>query len=314
MAAPTGLAGQIGFKSESTWGTPVTVDLFHCGLLSESIKNRYERIDSRGIKAGRLINHAWATGRKVIGGRVELELWDQPLATLLTHMFGDVQTTGAGPYTHTATPADLTGKGLTVQIGRPDVNGTVQPFTYEGCKVASWELACSVGEIPTLMLDLTAEDEATGTALASASYPSAAPFTFVHGDLKTAGSSIATVDTVTLSGDNALRTERFKIGSALTLEQLENGVRAYVCRFTADFESLVEYNRFINGDEFALVLVFNNGSESLTITCNVRYDGETPELSGPEQLTFDGEAMITSGTSDAAGITAVLINDEASAA
>lgn len=38
MTAPAGISGQLGFKSEASVGTAVTVDQFHPGLLSEAIK------------------------------------------------------------------------------------------------------------------------------------------------------------------------------------------------------------------------------------------------------------------------------------
>src|SRR5687767_10142312 len=104
MAAPSGIAGQIGFKSETTWGTAVTVDKFHPGLLNESIKQDIARIESQGIRAGRRVSHTWKAGAKTVGGDIAIELFNVPMATLLSHMFGTVNTTGSGPYTHTATP------------------------------------------------------------------------------------------------------------------------------------------------------------------------------------------------------------------
>ena len=43
-----------------------------------------------------------STGAKTVQGTVELELTPAPLATLMRHMFGTINTTGSGPYTHTA--------------------------------------------------------------------------------------------------------------------------------------------------------------------------------------------------------------------
>lgn len=383
MATPAGIGGQIGFVSESTVGTAVTVDTFHAGLVSESIKQEIARIESQGLRAGRRTTSAWKAGAKTVGGSVNLELWNQPLATLLTHMFGTVNTAGDDPYTHTATPGDLTAKSLTVQVGRPGTTGTVHPFTYAGCKIPSWGLSCSVGEIPQLALTLsgwteqtprtvtdgvTTDEDATftsasaaftsddvgkpisgtgipadttissvtsatevemsaaatasgssltvtiGHTLATASYASGGePFVFTEGSLSIAGSAVATVRSMNLDGNNTLAVDRHRIGSATVKEQLENGMREYTGAVEADFEALTAYQRFVTGTEAALVMAFNNGTDSLTITCNVRFDGETPELSGPELLTQNLPFKCLSGTSDAAAITAVLVNSESAA-
>ena len=316
MAIPAGIAGQLGFKSESTWGTPVTVDQFACGFMpTDSVEQDIDRYDSDGIKAGREGIHAWQPGAIVVGGSIELELWTEPLATLLTHMFGDVQTTGSGPYTHTATFADLTGKSLTLQIGRPDAGGTVRPFTYSGVKIGSWTLEAAVGEIPKLTLEVTAKDEDTGTGLATASYPSGAVmFAFVDAKLEAGGAQVATVESFTLTVDNNLKTDRHKLDDALVLEQLQNGRRSVEGSFVAEFEDLTEYNRYVNGDEYELVLTFDNGTESLVITLNVRSDGNTPVLSTEGILPLNVDFVGVSATSDADLITAVLINSESSAA
>lgn len=315
MASPAAFAGQVGFKTESTYGSAVTVDLFHPGLLSESIQLEVERINSQGIRAGRRVNHAWVEGRQTVSGNVEVELWDEPAATLLNHMFGTINTTGSGPYTHTASPGDLSSKSFTLGFGRPDLAGTVQSFVYAGCKIGQWELSCAVGEIPTLSLDVTAQSEATGGSLASASYPTAAPFVFTQASVSTGGTENTTVNSVTLSGNNGLRADRHRLNSAQINEQIEQSVREYTGTIEADFEDLTEYNRFVNGDEFALVLDFDNQTDSLTITMNVRYDGQTPTLPGGggtlmQTLPF----FVTSGTSDSDGIEAVLVNAESTSA
>lgn len=156
----TGIDAQIGYALESTVGTPVTVTAF-LPLVSETLMQERARLESAGIIAGRtvLTSNQWNGGDITVSGSVQHELYNRGLGKLFTAMFGAVSTTGAGPYTHTFTPGDLTGDALTVQVGRPATNGTVYPFTYAGMKVASWEIACSAGEIATLGLDLVGSRE-----------------------------------------------------------------------------------------------------------------------------------------------------------
>jgi hypothetical protein len=153
--ARTGMDAQIGYALESSVGTPATVTAF-VPLLSETLMQDKTRLESSGIIAGRrvLTSNQWNGGNVTVSGSVQHELYNRGLGKLFTAMFGTVATTGAGPYTHTFTPGDLTGDALTVQVGRPATNGTVYPFTYAGMKVSSWEIACSQGEIATLGLDL----------------------------------------------------------------------------------------------------------------------------------------------------------------
>lgn len=314
MAVPTGIAGQLGFKSETTVGTAVTPDKFHPGLLSAEFTGSPERLDSQGIRAGRHTIHSWKAGAQRITGSVELELWDEPLATLLTHMYGTVSTTGTAPtFTHVASPGDLTGKALTIQVGVPDVGGVVRAFTYAGCKIGSFEVSVSVDEIATLSLDITAMTETTATALAAASYPTAAPFVFTEGSLSLAGTVVATVSDATINTDNNI-TDRVKLGGATSKEPLQNGMRSYTADITAEFEDLTVYNRVLNGTEVVCELQLDNGTDSLTIDGNFRSDTETPQLSGPEIVEQSLTGTFVSATSDADAMTATLVNAESSAA
>lgn len=154
-----GLDSQIGMAIESVVGTAVTPTTFF-PFVSESLKQEKGRLESDGIIAGRrvLTGNMWNGGNVTIGGDVNLELYQRGLGKLFKLMFGGAATTGAGPYTHTFTPASLLGLSGTFQVGRGAV-GTVVPYTYTGCKVASWEIACKTGEIATLGLTLVAMNE-----------------------------------------------------------------------------------------------------------------------------------------------------------
>jgi hypothetical protein len=377
----TGLAAQIGYATESTVGTPVTATAF-VPLISESLTQDRTRLESSGIIAGRrvLTSDQWNGGDVTVSGSVQHELYNRGLGKLFTAMFGAVATTGAGPYTHTFTPGDLTGDALTVQVGRPATNGTVYPFTYAGMKVASWEIACAAGEIATLGLDLVGQREfafrtvtdgattsgsaaissstaafsgddigkpisgtgipagatiiavasgtaatlsanasATGTgvtftlgvALASATYPgSIKPLKFNHASVTLGGSSV-NVKSLTLSGNNMLDDSRRFLGNQYISEPLEMGLREYTGTIEVEFTDLTQYTRFVAGTEAALVAAFTSGSDSVTITTNVRVDGSTPNVAGREILTQTLPVKCVASSTDASAITAVLVNSDA---
>lgn len=307
------LGGQFGYVSETTPGTAVTVDKF-LPVTNVGIMNDVDRIEDEGIRAGRLVISHWKAGSETVSGTVETSLWNADVATLFKHMFGSVATAGAGPFTHTYTPSDLNGLAMTMQAGKPDIDGTVRPFTWAGCKIGGWTLSASAGEKAALSLDVVGMSEVTSTALATASYDSGLEmFVFTEGSLTVAGSPVSTVKSIELVADNAL-TDRPRLGSSQSLEYKQNGFKAYTGTVTTDFESLTQYNRYINADEVAMVLTFDNGTDTLTVTMNVRFDGGSPELSGAELLEEPIEFKCVSATSDAAAITAELVNGESTAA
>lgn len=157
---PGGIDGQIGFALEVTPGVPVTPTTF-LPFLSESLMQEKERLESGGIIAGHrvLMGNMWNGGPITVGGDIQSELYNRNLGKLFKLMFGTANTTGAGPYTHTFSPGSLMGVTGTFQVGRGASNGTIYPFTYAGCKVASWEISCAAGEIATLGLTLVGTNE-----------------------------------------------------------------------------------------------------------------------------------------------------------
>jgi len=382
MALKSGLAAQIGFADEVTAGTPIAPTLF-VPLVDEGISHERERLESEGIIAGRrtLDVAMWNGGNATISGSIGLELYNRSLTKLFKHMFGAVTTTGSGPYTHTFVPGNLDDDSLTVQVGRPGVGGVVHPFTYAGCKVTAWELACSQGEIATLGLDIVGMGEQAGSRVvtdgvlnesttvtsASAAFtqadvgkrisgtgiPAAAfivsvtsatavvisaaatvtntgvsvtigtalgaatlaaglkPLKFNHASLSIGGSAVPVMD-VTLSGDNGLNVERRFLGNQHISTPLEADLRTYEGSFSAEFTDMVAYNRYLNGDTASLVLDFTAGADKVTATCNVRFDGTTPNVSGREILSQDVPFKCV-GTTDAAAITVALVNGDSAA-
>lgn len=313
MATGSSISAQLGLKAESTWGTAVVVDRFY-ELISESLDYDVERLESEAIRASTRVQRSddWTAGSKTVSGNIELDLSTKNWALLFGHMLGTTVTTGTGPYTHTITPGDLTGKGLTIQVGRPSTDGTVQPFTFNGCKIAGWELSSEVGGLGRVSLDVVGKDMTTATSLATASYTASnSLLSFVHGAVSLAGSS-AKVRSMTISGDNALEAERFFIGQDTTSEPLEAGYRQYTGTLEMDFESLTAYDRFRNGTEGAFSAVFTRSTDSITIAGNVRFDGpSTPNVDGQGILGISMPIKFLGSSTDASALTVTVVSGEA---
>lgn len=311
----SGVSAQLGIKTETTWGTAVTVDKF-LPFRSEGIKNDGgSSIPSKALRAGRRVQHTHRRSVPIIGGPVVVEFGNTGIAAVLKHCFGAVATTGSGPYTHTYTPGSLRGKSFTAQVGRPDAGGTVRPRTWAGCKIPDWEIAAtSPGEVVLLNLNVSAASETGATGLATASYTSGwDPFIFEDGAVTASGSSIR-VDSFSLKGNNGLRTDRKAMGGSTITEQLGNAMVGLTISLTMDFEDLTQYDKVLDDSSLTLVLTLTNGSDTFTVTAKGYLVGDSPTVAGPEVLKQPLEFVIESVTSDADAFTAVLVNGESSAA
>lgn len=159
MPPLTSISAQMGAVAESTWGVPVTPSVF-IPFVSETMAIAPDnRVESNAIIAGAQIIRSgqWAGGLREVGGDLGLELISESAAIrlLLEHMMGTVS--GSGPWTFT--PGTLAGKGLTLQVGVPGIDGTVYPKTYPGSKINTWEIAWTAGEIVTLGLGVISKTE-----------------------------------------------------------------------------------------------------------------------------------------------------------
>lgn len=306
MALASGLAAQLGFAAETTWGTPVTVTKF-IPLVSESITKDVARIESSGILAGRrVLSTNQYTGADVtVSGDINMELPLQGVETLWKWALGSCTTTSTGgtaPFTHLLVPGDLSDDHLTVQVGRPDTGGSVDAFTYSGMKCASWELAAKAGELVTVSFSTVGKDEATNTALASASFTNGVDqsFTYVNGSISIGGSSVS-VKEFTLRGDNGLDVDRRFIGPRTISEPLEAARREYTADLLLEWEGMTQYNRFIAGTSHALTATFAAGSDAaFAVIANVRFDGTTPNVQGMEILEQPVPVKCVGGTDDVA--------------
>lgn len=308
------MSGQVGWKSEGTYGTGVTVDTF-VPVLASNVKVDEGYMFPAGIRAGRRTNPPGLLGKRTISGSLEMELPNVSIAALLKHLMGTVNTTGSGPYTHAFTPGAALGDSLTLQTGVADITDTVQPFTAVGVKPQGWELSCAVGEFAKLKVDWTGRDMTTGTALASASYTSGiAPFTFVQASVSVGGTPVATARSVSLKAAKGLRADRHVLGSRLINQQLEEERFVFDGSIVADFESLTLYNLAAAATSVALSIVLNNGTDTLTVAATIQITGDAPSLTknGLEEITLN--YMVGHASSDATALTMTLVNSEASAA
>lgn len=309
----SGIDAQLGIGAESTYNTAVTPDRFF-EFTDESITFERTRIDSKGLRNTRRIMRRFAPGTQKVSGNISMELIPGFTGLLLEHAIGSAQTVGT---THTFEPSSIDGKSLTVQVGRPSVNGVVNPFTYTGMKVMGFSMKASIDEYVTAQWDFYGADEISDPAvqpLATPVYSSDDdPFVFIDASVNIDGTEYCFTD-IDIKVENALKADRYFMcaaGAPAPKEPLENGYRKISGTLKGEFDDLTLYNIYKTNAEVPLTITFGHADgHSLVQTMNVRFDGENANVSGEDILEEGIPFMALSEVSDADAYTAVLTNGD----
>lgn len=310
MAIPSGLAGQVGIKAESTYGTYVAPDRFYEPVAEVSFGLTKITQQGGGVAAGRLSqpgNVRVVTGRGGTG-TLQIEGRQSKLGLLLSHIFGNTptptqQNTSTG-YLSAFTLNDLFGKFLTIQSGVPDVTGTVRPYSFLGCKVVAAEFACAMDGLLTISVDFDFRDVTEAQALATASYPTTSqkPFGWQCFSLKlgtyASEAAISGVRGFTLRIERPADVDRRYAGNAgLKSEQISNDFVAVTGTIEADYYTKADLaDRFASDSSTAAIFSFEDTAVSLTgsptiypkldLRVSQMFLNEgTPKLNGPGVVT-----------------------------
>ncbi len=301
-----GFDSQVGYALESPSGTYTapTTALEH---VKSTMKLEMDRIMSKGIKAGRRHQGRWFAGPQRVRGTVSHELSPINTGKILRALMGAVNTSGAGPYVHVYTPGVFTQtQTLTVQVGTPSVDGTVNSFSFIGNHLVGATFSSKVGEAVMADFEFYGQHLDVGQSLTAASYSATyAPFTFLHGVMTIAGAEYE-FDDITLSYKNNLRIDRHvhrTTTPARPKTSLESGWREWTATINSDFHSMTALNRAIAGTEAAFVLTFTQGANILVFSGNVRSDVDSPTVEAVETLKQGLPLVFLSTTTDAAAMT-----------
>ena len=283
MAFGSGLSAQLMVVPEATVGTPVTVTTGY-ELLSETFVFNPTFLEGMGLKAGQAFPRASRsiTSTLDVNGGLVLEHGDRGHYGLQwKYALGATITTPTvvlgTAYKQILTPGIKTGLSQTVQIGRPQTNGTVQAFTYNGVKTTDWTFSCADGQIAQLALTMDAWNESTATALAVASYTSGVQnFTFrdcsnfkIGGTATTTAgetsiasgvSAVSIAKGITITGTTPMDVSRYGLGNAgVKQEQLENAFQEITGSLDMEFTSRTEiYDLFKAGTYQPLQIDFSH--------------------------------------------------------
>lgn len=223
MAIGSGLGAQVGIAAETTYGTFVAPAKF-VEFTKESLQLKKTTAQSAGIAAGRLMA---LSSRRVVtqrqaSGTLEMEVTNKAMGLLFQSLMGTsvtpVQQAATNAYLQTHVLADTVGKSLTIQKGVPLTTGTVTRKNFLGCKVISAEFSCEVGGMLTATFEIDCKDVEETSVLATASYPTMAPFHFGQMAVKTGifNSEVARdgIRKVSVKIERPQAVERFYAGQA----------------------------------------------------------------------------------------------------
>ncbi len=241
--------------------TPVTT----YEILSETFMFNPTFLEGQGLKVGQAYPRASRsiTSRLDVNGGMVLEHGDRGhLGLQWKHAIGSAIATPTvvlgTAYKQIHTPGIKTGLSQTVQVGRPQTNGTVTPFTYNGVKTTDWNFTLNDNAIAQLALTMDGWNEVTATALATAAYTASVQnFTFKDAaNFKLGGTATTTAGEttiasgvaiasicrgITLTGTTPMRVDGYGLGNGgVKKEQIENAFQAITGSLDLEFSSLSE--------------------------------------------------------------------------
>lgn len=314
MSIGSGMSAQVGWELEGTVGEVEAPAVF-VPLLGETLTQDIARDESDAVEARRVLRSVdWSPGERTISGDLHFELYTRGLGKLFLLMFGAVTTTqiGVTRWAHTFTTGNLTGTAASIQVGKPTTGALVVPFTYSGCKAASWELAVAAGEFATLAVGVAAMSETTGEPLGAAVMPTNLQCLIGHqATLTLDGAPLAGIRSLRLAGDNALDTDRRPVTNSTTPDEaLEDGRRVLSGTLDGEFRSMDAYQRFLDGTEAALTFTLTDlAGESVSATANVRFDTKTPTVDGRGLLAQSVPFTCAAPEGDDSALTVTVTND-----
>lgn len=232
-------------------------------------------------------------------------LWESCLGSMVSTLVSGTT------YQQVGTFADVL-PSRTVQKGIVEVGGTVDPYTYTGCTVDSWELDFPNADYVKLKTSWDCADVTTATAYAAPSYPAAANlFHFAGGSvysgtltaptssaLASAATALADVRGGSISCKNSIAGNRFNLGGAgRKSRQVVQGLREITGKVDVEYDNTTFRDAVIADTGMALVLTWtaaalSTGLETLQVVLpEVRFNGELPKAKDGDlvmqSLSFD---------------------------
>jgi len=300
MGIPSGLGAQLGIATESAYGTYTAPTTF-LKPTSESIERSNNYVRTFGLGGGSLVQdknlHVQTT--RTAAGAIALDVLDKGFGKFLNMLHGNAVTPAAltgGLFrqVHNVGLTAPTGKSLTVQVGRPDASGTVQPFSYLGCKVTQLAFTLELNGVVSASVTLDARDEVTNQTLATATYATnAVPFNFTNATIEFDDVLLTDcVTSATVTIPLSLKVDRYGIGSGATKkEPVPNAPMAPTIALNMEFSNLNQHTAFNNSTARKVELLCGGSTSSGTYSSALNFTAASTKttdagaaVAGPDVL------------------------------
>lgn len=301
----------VGTKDESVYGTGVVVDRFD---EPKGLKFSYDKgvKQGEGLRVGSSIARA---ARRVVttksyGVEFELDALSKGQGLWWKRCMGTSTSTVVTGATYQqlfklGTSADVvpifTTQGCAVRA-----DGTVDPYTFAGCVVESWDFNLGQGDIASLKLKIDARSMSTATAYATPSYVTSptifsfedasitlvtggtvtAPTTMALGSI-TGGTAITSITDFSLSADFKRDLKRFLFGAAGLKAVPTPGPPEVKGKVTIQYTDRAAVDAFLADTSAQLLLTIDTGvalstgNETLQILLSsIKLEGDLPEPEG----------------------------------
>lgn len=295
---------------ESTFKTGVTPTRAY-EITDESLDWNPTRKQGQGLRVGSRVARS---SRRVTpiadgGGDISIECVSKGMGLLLQACFGTAVSTlvSGSTYQQVFTLGD-TPSSLTIQKGVVQDGGTVDPITFLGCMVDSFEFGFANADIATLKTTIDAADMSTATAYTSVTslYPTEPNnlFHFANASLSmgtltaptttalgSGATPTANIRDCTVSVNNNLTNNKFNFGGAGRKAKQNRGIRVPTGKMTIQYDSTTYRDLFIADSPMNLVLNYTAGALSTgletlqVIVPEIKFDGELPKANGTDLIT-----------------------------
>lgn len=291
--ATSGLGSSFSLGVESTYGTSVSTTRM-LPFISESIQTVPDRIEPTIIWPGHAIPPAagWREGATTHAGSIDFVASSWGQEELWRIMCGGYSFATA---THTFT-LDVADESHTHAFGYGGTT-SVPSKTYDGGVCTGWTFGANAGEEAVINTDwvyqgLTTSDSDTiaGTVPSLLNVMSWADFTTVT----VGGASFDCVRGFSLTVDSGYDVEQLCLGSLeISDPRVRSSAPSATGVLTVDFEDFATATPTVIDDFLtsaaaqAIVITSVNGTATFTFTLQARIDGNMPNLSGLDIVTFD---------------------------
>lgn len=314
----------VGYKAESTFATYATPDRW-VEFTKESLKWAPNRKQGKGMRVGSRVARS---ARRVTptaqgAGDIEFEIAAKGQGTLWEAAMGSSQSNlvSGGLYQQLHQFGDSL-NSLTVQKGLPQVDGTVDPYSFLGCTVDSFEIDSPNDDLLMAKVTLDCADYTTAQSYASPSY-SAEPQDLFHfgqgvaeigGTLtvptttalaSTSGEITVGVRDFNLQVTNNVNVGRFNYGnSGRKAQQVIGGYREIKGKFTAEYDQTTLRDAFLNDTDVPLLFTWTGGTIGAgnavfqVVLPVARLDGDVPEANDGDLITIDHNFTVLDGLTD----------------